>query len=135
MTLDFHIGRMTTVDVNDDPDALPRIKPDVAWDGPLPEDDGTDRDCTCFPGEPHRMVGWPNVYDMFEKLPVLHELLDGWTGTNDWQLFPITEAGALAVENSPDPGDRVNHDRWLWLRYWVRRAREEYSDEAGILLT
>jgi hypothetical protein len=134
MTLDLHIGRMTTIEVDDGSDA-PREKPYVEWDGLLPEDDG----CTMAVyalGEPYRSIPWGSVPGLFRAVPALNEMLAGWDGSNDWQLFPITAKHAQKIYTVPLPQkDEYIRERVIWLKYWVRRAREEYGDEAGILLT
>ncbi len=133
MTVDLKIGRMTRVLADEWNDG--RTLPWTEWLGPLPEEDGANPD-RIHAGHPTRIIAWGWVSDMFTAFPVLDDLLAGWNGTNDWQLFPITAelAQKTAIAPMPPEGTWYN-DVAKWLKYWVRRAREEYGDEAGILLT
>lgn len=107
--------------------------PSCAWPhNTLPEDDGADPE-RAAPGEPRRLITWGDLEDWLRAMPKVEALFAeaGWhmRGSMD-VVCPLSQVYEL-IHALPD-GRGYNADRIRWLKYWARRAREEYGELAVI---
>mgnify|MGYP000892980268 CR=1 FL=1 len=98
----------------------------------LPEADGCDPE-RVPPGEPRRNMGLDALNDWLRAMPKVGAILAAagcpYPRGGD-AVCPLAQVYGL-IQALPE-GKGYNQDRVRWLRYWSRRAVEEYGDRAVI---
>jgi hypothetical protein len=106
-------------------------EPTVVWPAAPLEDDGTDPELTSYSGQPRRALSALNHYEWLQSSPwaqMLNDLFTLYEG-----VMRISDEVLALINTLPDDyEDDVDRDRARWFKYWARRTRERFGDEAGI---
>lgn len=96
------------------------------------EDDGTNQEYTIYAGFPTRSMATLGFYDWMRSNPDVAALIKklGKPGTNDFHYHLLTDEVVELVSKLRRGRSDLDRDRIKWLKYWAKRAKEQFGDEA-----
>jgi hypothetical protein len=132
VSVDVLFGHVT-MEIDED---FGELFPTLNWE-PMPEEnDGTSRKYSISPGLPWRSVNTLAFSQLLARRPALEDLYllckPDYAGFNNLEVTPLSDDVMAAIARLPEDGDPWVVDWCRFLKYWSRRSRQEFGDEARL---
>lgn len=106
---------------------------DCVWPDFCEEDDGTSSEHSYSSGQNYRDIAYSRVaywIDGVDEVGVFFNAVDGYS--SDFRMFFLNENMMKLINDIPETNEPIFADRAKWLKYWAKRSKEQFGDDAVI---
>jgi len=104
-----------------------------AWPDFSKENDGTSQEYTESSGWHYRDIYYSRVDDWInsvEEVKAFFEAVEGYSSNS--RMFFLNKNMMELINSIPETNNPFYADRAKWLKYWAKRAKEQFGDDAII---